>query len=341
MKFLITGGAGFIGTNLASKLIGQGHDVTIFDNFSRKGSRSNAEWLSKLGGNVRVAEGDVSRQSSIKQLIEVISNVDSIFHLAGQVAVTTSVQNPRMDFQANALGTFNILESMRRQNSQAILMYASTNKVYGNLENQQIVEKNNRYEFENGIGISEQTPVDYYSPYGCSKGVGDAYVHDYARVYGLRTIVFRQSCIYGPRQFGIEDQGWLAWFMIASITKRPITIYGTGKQVRDVLYVDDLIDAYLAAIKNIETTKGQIYNIGGGMQNSLSIWYEFIPHLKKLLGKDIAVDFKPERTGDQKVYISDISKASRDFGWKPKVRVESGLEKLHTWITSHKHLFTP
>ena len=340
MKYLITGGAGFIGSNLARSLLGRGHEVIIFDNFSRNGSKSNSEWLKKTYGHkVKIVVGEV--RNGYKELLEIIKKIDVVGHLLAQVAVTTSVLNPREDFETNAVGTFNLLEAVRVSGNNPIFIYSSTNKVYGELDDLKIIETKWRYKFAHmKWGISEKRNLDFHSPYGCSKGAADQYVRDYARIYGLKTIVFRQSCIYGTRQFGIEDQGWVAWFMIALTLGKNITVYGNGKQVRDILYIDDLIHAYDLAIKNIKKTRGQVYNIGGGSENTISIWYEFKPILEELFKRKINASFSDFRPGDQPIFVSDIRKASNDFGWKPKIGVKPGMEKLFHWIQDNKELFS-
>lgn len=339
-KFFITGGAGFIGSNYAYRLLQRGEQVTIFDNLSRDGASRNLKWLEESFGpkSFRLIVADV-RESA--RLTEAIRESDVIVHLAGQVAVTTSVTHPRQDFEANALGTFNVLEAARLSGENPILLYASTNKVYGGMEDVPVVERPTRWEYASlPHGCPESQPLDFHSPYGCSKGTGDQYVRDYARIYGLRSVVFRQSCIYGPRQFGIEDQGWVAWMVIAAITGRQITIYGDGKQIRDVLYVDDLLNAYDAAIERIETAAGQVYNIGGGPGNAMSIWAEFGPLLESLLGRSIPVARGDWRPGDQKVFIADIRKAERDLGWKPKIGVREGVTRLFDWVQANRAMFT-
>jgi CDP-paratose 2-epimerase len=246
-----------------------------------------------------------------------------------------------MDFETNARGTLNVLEAVRELGLDPVVLYTSTNKVYGALSELGVVEEESRYRYTDlDRGIPEETTLDFYSPYGCSKGAADQYVRDYHRMYGLRTIVFRNSCIYGPRQFGIEDQGWLAWFVIAAVLQRPVTIYGDGKQVRDVLYIDDLIDAMMAAIERSNNTQGEIYNIGGGMHFSLSVWREFGPMLSALLDQEIVVDYGAWRPGDQKIYVSDISKARRDFGWEPRVPPREGVGRLVQWVQENRELFT-
>jgi CDP-paratose 2-epimerase len=338
-QFLITGGAGFIGSNYVRRLLRRGERVTIYDNLSRLGARVNLAWLEETFGekSFHLVVGDVTDAARLE---ESARDADVIVHLAGQVAVTTSVTDPRDDFQSNALGTFNALESARLSGRDPIFLYSSTNKVYGGMEDVKIVEESTRWRYaELTNGCPETQPLDFHSPYGCSKGAGDQYVRDYARIYGLRSVVFRQSCIYGPRQFGVEDQGWVAWFIIAAVTGRPITIYGDGKQVRDVLYVDDLLNAYDAAIAKVDSVKGQVYNLGGGPQNVMSVWAEFGPMLEKLLGKKIPVARGDWRPGDQRVFYADIRKAGRELGWSPQMGVEQGVEKLFNWVRENRTLF--
>ncbi|HUG34579.1 MAG TPA: GDP-mannose 4,6-dehydratase [Anaerolineales bacterium] len=337
--YLVTGGAGFIGSNYAHRLIQRGERVTLFDNLSRAGAPRNIAWLKdQFGENgFRLIAGDVR---SADQLAEAARDADVIVHLAGQVAVTTSVTNPREDFEANALGTFNALEAARLSGRDPIFLYASTNKVYGGMENVKLIEEPTRWLYADlDHGCPETQPLDFHSPYGVSKGSGDQYTRDYSRIYGLRSVVFRQSCIYGPRQFGIEDQGWLAWMMIAAVTGRKITIYGDGKQVRDVLHVSDLLDAYDAAIEKIDVAKGQVYNMGGGRRNVMAIWAEFGPILEKLLGKPIEVAHEGWRPGDQRVFYADIRKAQRDLDWMPKIDLEEGMELMFEWVKANRDLF--
>ena len=338
-NYLVTGGAGFIGSNYAQKLIQRGEHVTIFDNLSRAGAPRNIAWLQKeFGENAfRLIVGDVRNAD---QMIEAAKDADIIVHLAGQVAVTTSVINPRDDFEANALGTFNALEAARLSGRDPIFIYSSTNKVYGGMDDVDLIEEATRWLYKDLTkGCPETQPLDFHSPYGCSKGTGDQNVRDYARIYGLRSVVFRQSCIYGPRQFGVEDQGWLAWMTIAAVTGKQITVYGDGKQVRDVLHVYDLLNGYDAAIENIERAKGQVYNMGGGTRNLLSIWTEFGPILEKLLGKQIEVARGDWRPGDQKVFYADYSKAKNELGWEPKIDLEEGVEMLFEWVKANRELF--
>ncbi len=337
--YLITGGAGFIGSNYVHRLIQRNEHVTVFDNLSRAGAPRNVDWLKGQFGDdaFRLIVGDVR---SADQIAEAARDADIIVHLAGQVAVTTSVTNPRDDFEANALGTFNTLEAARLSGRDPIFIYASTNKVYGGMEDVKLTEEATRWLYADlGHGCPETQPLDFHSPYGCSKGTGDQYVRDYARIYGLRSVVFRQSCIYGPRQFGIEDQGWLAWMTIAAVTGRRITIYGDGKQVRDVLHVEDLMNAYDAGIENIDVARGQVYNMGGGTRNVMAIWAEFGPILERLLGKKIEVDRADWRPGDQKVFYADFRKAGRELGWEPKIDLEEGIESLFEWVKENRELF--
>ncbi len=338
--YLVTGGAGFIGANYVHRLLQRGEQVTIYDNLSRAGASKNLAWLEATFGEnrCRLIVGDVA---DAVLLTDAARDADVIVHLAGQVAVTTSVTNPREDFEANALGTFNALEAARASGRDPVFVYASTNKVYGGMEGVALSEEPTRWRYADlEHGCPESQPLDFHSPYGNSKGCGDQYTRDYHRIYGLRSVVFRQSCIYGPRQFGIEDQGWVAWMIIAAVTGRQITIYGDGKQVRDVLHVDDLLDAYDAAIEKIDVAAGQVYNIGGGPDNVMSVWVEFGPMLEELLRKKIPVARGGWRPGDQRVFYADIRKAERELGWKPKISVEQGVEMLFKWVTENRGLFS-
>lgn len=337
-KYFITGGAGFIGSNLAHALIKQEHEVVIFDNLSRKGTEQNLNWLRKQG-KLTFARGDLRDRDQVKAALKKAGKVDTIFHLAAQVAVTTSVENPREDFEINALGTFNLLEAVRELKTDPILIFASTNKVYGGMEDIATIEKGGKYQYKDVPGgIAEDRLLDFHSPYGCSKGAADQYVRDYSRIYGLRSVVFRQSCIYGYRQFGVEDQGWVAWFCIAAALDKPITIYGDGKQVRDVLFVEDLVEAYVLAERRIHKTAGRVYNIGGGPDNQMSL-LELIDHLETHLDKKIPFKKADWRPGDQPVFVCDVTKARREFGWKPKTTAEDGVEKLIDWVVANKKLF--
>src|SRR3989344_1097910 len=307
-KILVTGGCGFIGTNACVFYLKKGYQVISIIN------------LNKLLKVFRKYQPDL------------------ILHLAGQTTVVDSIKDPRKDFSVNALGTFNVLEAMRKITPLASLIYASTNKVMGNLDYLPIIEKRERYVFKNIKGISEKHQLNFHSPYGCSKGCGDQYVTDYAKVFNLNTIVFRQSCIYGPNQFGMEEQGWLAWFIISLVFNKRITIFGNGKQVRDVLYVDDLINAYDLAFTNIDKTKGKVYNIGRGIKFNLSLLESF-KIIEKTVGKKLDFILSSWRPADQKVYISDIVLAKKDFGWYPKIYPKDGLKKLYKWVKKNKNLY--
>jgi CDP-paratose 2-epimerase len=337
-RYLITGGAGFIGINLAHHYLTQGKKVTIFDNFSRSGTEANVKWLSEMHKDrLEVVRGDVRWPG--EELDELVEDCDVLFHLAAQVAVTTSVTDPVEDFEINARGTFNVLEAVRRSSSRPSVLYSSTNKVYGKMDDLAIAERGGRYvysDLETGVPVTRA--LEFYSPYGCSKGCGDQYVMDYARIYDLNTVVFRQSCIYGPHQFGIEDQGWVAWFAIRAMQALPFTIYGDGKQVRDVLYIDDLIRAYDLAIENIDKTRGRAYNIGGGPDNTLSL-LEFVALLEEQFGKRLEFDFEDWRPGDQLVYVSDLQRAAEDFGWAPSVAPVGGVANLIDWLEANRELF--
>ena len=338
MKTLITGGAGFIGINAALYFARKGHEITIFDNLWRNGSRQNLEWLKGLT-LFRFVKGDVRRFDDLVALIRTAGPFDRILHLAGQVAVTTSVADPRSDFEVNALGTFNLLEAIREHNPQATIIYASTNKVYGEMPELRIVETSGRYRYRDlERGVDEGRPLDFHSPYGCSKGAADQYCIDYHRIYGLNTIVLRQSCIYGYRQFGVEDQGWVAWFCIAAALDRPITIYGDGKQVRDVLFVDDLLRAFELAFEKRQRTVGGVYNIGGGIDNTLSL-LELVEQLRGLTGRPIPLTYADWRPGDQKIFVSDIVKARSALEWTPAVDTREGVKRLFGWVRDHTHLF--
>lgn len=338
MRHLITGGAGFIGCNLADTLLARGEQVTVLDNLSRPRTDLNLAWLQqRYGSRMHFIHADIRDAEAMHAAVP---GHDTVFHLASQVAVTTSVLDPRTDFEINALGSFNILEAARLAPRPPIIFYSSTNKVYGGMEHVGVVEQPTRYAYRDlPKGVSETSLLDFHSPYGNSKGAADQYVRDYARIYGLQTVVFRQSCIYGPRQMGVEDQGWAAHFVIAAVTGRPITIYGDGKQVRDMLYIDDLIAAYLAALERIDQVSGHIYNIGGGPSNALSVWAEFGPLLEELTGNQIEVRYGNWRPGDQPVYISAIEKAQAELGWQPQISVIEGMSRLVAWVKAHRNLF--
>ena len=334
---LISGGAGFIGVNSAKYFVDRGWDVTVLDNLSRRGTEDNLRWLQEQS-DIGFIQADIRNAGAMQDALSA-SKPDVVLHLAAQVAVTTSVKDPREDFEINALGTFNVLEAIRRQSPDSFLINASTNKVYGKMEDVAVTERNGRYEYRDLTeGCSEQQQLDFHSPYGCSKGVADQYVIDYARIYGLNTTTFRQSCIYGTRQFGIEDQGWVAWFTIAHVLDRPITIYGDGKQIRDVLHVTDLCRAYEAAIENQAAAAGQAFNIGGGPQNTLSL-LELLDFLKRFLGKQSGLSWDDWRPGDQPVFVCDLGKAEAALGWQPKIGVEEGVQDLAAWVAENPELF--
>ena len=329
MNVLITGGCGFIGSNAAARFMSLGDRVVAFDNLSRAGSSRNLAWL-RGQGPIEFVEGDVRDPSQVNAVVG--RRFDVVVHLAAQVAVTTSIEDPRGDFEHNALGTLNVLEGIRLHSPGSTLLNASTNKVYGRLANVAVDEGARRYGFTNlAGGVTEAQPLQYYSPYGCSKGAADQYVEDYARIYGLRTINFRQSCIYGARQFGMEDQGWVAWFLFAHRTGRQISVFGNGKQVRDVLNVSDLIECYRAAIDRVDTLSGSTFNIGGGPGNTLSI-LELFEWIQKKSGRPVTFQFKPSRRGDQPIYVSDITKAKTMLDWQPRVGLDSGLDRLYAWV---------
>src|SRR6266446_5267375 len=281
-KFLVTGGAGFVGSNLVNNLLSDGCSVRILDSLSRSGTQNNLAWLRSQHGNgqLEFIQADIRDFASVRAAV---NEVDAIYHLAGQVAVTSSVDDPRLDFEINTVGTLNVLEAARLSDRKPIIVFTSTNKVYGEMESVVTVEQESRYTYRDlPHGVSEAQPVDFHSPYGCSKGAADQYVHDYFRIYGLRTVVFRMSCIYGNRQFGNEDQGWVAHFVLTALQNGSLTIYGDGKQVRDLLYIEDLVNAFLLAVARIDRTAGEIYNIGGGPSNAVSVWTECSKHLSKV-----------------------------------------------------------
>lgn len=345
MKIMITGGAGFIGCNAARRFLQQGDEVIVVDNLSRGGTESNLEWLYEQGLSEFV-HCDIRDSDKLCEVFQSYRDIDVVLHLAAQVAVTTSVRDPREDFEINALCTFNILEAIRESDSNPMLIYSSTNKVYGGMEDIEVesgpghtaYEKEGRYTYMDlPEGIPEDQLLDFHSPYGCSKGAADQYVRDYSRIYGVDTVVFRQSCIYGPRQFGVEDQGWVAWFTISAVLGRMINIYGDGKQVRDLLHVDDLIDAYLCAIEQRSKVAGQVFNIGGGHANSSSI-LGLVHYLEQSLKKEIPLQFHDSRPGDQPVYVSDIKKAENELGWAPKFGPDEGVGRLADWVVSNQDL---
>jgi CDP-paratose 2-epimerase len=332
---LITGGAGFVGSNLAHRLLSQGRRVRVLDNLSRPGVEQNLQWLRQQHGKLlEFVRADVRDAAAVSQAVE---GAQQVFHFAAQVAVTTSLENPREDFEVNALGTFNVLEAARARPVAPGVILTSTNKVYGGLEDLELSVQGQRYlPVDAGVaasGIGESRPLDFHSPYGCSKGTADQYVVDYARSYGMTTLVFRMSCIYGPRQFGTEDQGWVAHFILRALRGERITLYGDGMQVRDVLYVDDLVDAFLLAEQNAQRLKGRAFNMGGGPRNAISL-QDLLDRIEQLHGKRPPVAHDAWRTGDQRYYVSDTSSFQRETGWQPKVGAAEGIALLFDWLAA-------
>jgi CDP-paratose 2-epimerase len=329
LRVLITGGAGFIGANLADALAAQGAEVLVFDNLSRSGVEVNWEWLRARHPGIRLAREDVRDAGALRRAVR---GVDRIYHFASQVAVTTSVTDPRTDFEINLLGAFNALEAARVEAPHAGFFFTSTNKVYGGMEDVAVERRGDRYEYVDlPRGIAETHPLDFHSPYGCSKGGADQYVRDYHRIYGLPTVVFRMSCIYGPLQRGNEDQGWVAHFARRALDGGGLSIYGDGRQVRDILYVGDLVRAFLTAGEHLERTAGRVYNIGGGAENTVSL-RELIRMLEERCRVTIPVKSHDWRPGDQRIYVSDIRRAEREFGWRPRVGTDEGVGRLVEWL---------
>lgn len=331
---VITGGAGFIGTNLADKILSMGHKVTVLDNLSREGVMKNVRWLKKKKNhNLDIQVGDIRNPYVVK---DVIQSADMVFHFAAQVAVTTSLDDPKTDFDINVQGTMNILSALREMKKPAPVLFTSTNKVYGGLAGLSLKGTELRYEPKEEIlrknGLDEFLPLDFHSPYGCSKGAADQYILDHARTLGIKSVVFRMSCIYGPHQCGNEDQGWVAHFAINAMNKKPLTIFGDGKQVRDILYVEDLVDAFIAAWKNIDKISGQAFNIGGGPENSVSL-LQVISSLEQTTGNKIKTLSGDWRKGDQKYYVSNINKFKNATGWSPKISSTKGIELLVKWLS--------
>ena len=337
MRILITGGAGFIGCNLAVHFAARGHAVTLFDNLSRRGAADNLDWIrGQHADSVRFVRGDVRDSVLVRHAV---AGCDAVFHLASQVAVTTSVADPRLDLEVNTLGTFNVLEVARASSPMPAVIFTSTNKVYGAMEDVAVTRDGERYVYRDcPVGIDESRPLDFHSPYGCSKGAADQYARDYHRIYGLPTVVFRMSCVYGPRQFGTEDQGWVAHFLISGLLGKPMTIYGDGMQVRDILHVDDLVRLFEAALARLPVAAGQVYNVGGGPANSISL-LELVGLLEELLGRAVPVSFEDWRPGDQPIYISNVAKAERELGWAPVVCKRDGLLQMFAWVQEHRNLF--
>ncbi len=336
---LITGGAGFVGTNLAHRIASSGRRVRLLDNLSRPGVENNLSWLRATHGDrVAVEIADVRDPAAVRRAV---AGVETVFHFAAQVAVTTSLVEPVQDFAINAHGTLNVLEAVHAQDEPPALLFTSTNKVYGGMEDVPIRRRGLRYEPCDEVlrarGFGEDRRLDFHSPYGCSKGAADQYVLDYARSYGLRTAVFRMSCIYGPHQFGTEDQGWVAHFLIRALDGRPITLYGDGMQVRDVLYVEDLVDAFLLAEKNIGALAGQAFNMGGGPGNTVSL-LELVDLIGSLHGRRPEVFFEDWRTGDQRYYVSNFSRFAAATGWSPRVNARQGVRNLYNWLQEFRGL---
>ncbi len=338
LRILVTGGCGFIGAHAAHRWANT-HDVLVLDNLSRQGSERNLEWL-----RLRSRHPLAFRRVDVRDAEEVAAVVrtfqpDVVLHLAAQVAVTASVSDPSVDFAINALGTFNVLEAVRRHASEAVFLYSSTNKVYGEMADVPTELRDGRYAHSELIhGVNEAQPLDFHSPYGCSKGAGDQYVRDFARIYGLRTVVMRQSCIYGTRQFGMEDQGWVAWFIIRAVQRKPVTVFGDGRQVRDVLWIDDCLDAYEAAISRIEQARGRVYNLGGGPDFTLSL-LELLDLLRAQAATPVEHDFGDWRAGDQRVFVADIRRAQGELGWQPRVTPAEGVDRLYAWVVQNQNLF--
>ena len=336
MKLLITGGCGFLGSNLASYGVENGYDVTVFDNLSRMGAYQNLEWLKGLG-KVTFVHGDTRNKNDVEQVIKE-GQFDSVFHLAGQVAMTTSIANPYKDFQVNAMGAINLLDSIRKYSPETSVFFSSTNKVYGDLEDYTYEENDTRYickEYPNGF--DEKVPLDFRSPYGCSKGTADQYMLDYHRIFGLKTTVFRHSSMYGGRQFASYDQGWVGWFVQKAYEKykdtnvEPFTISGNGKQVRDILYASDMISLYYTALENVDKVCGQAYNVGGTMEQSLSL-LELFDMLEGIFGIEMEYTHLPPRQSDQKVFVADITKIKNRIGWSPKVTARQGVQYMVDWV---------
>jgi len=339
MKILITGGCGFLGSNLASHALRRGDELYVFDNLSRAGSIDNLKWLKKQG-DFSFSHGDIRNPDDITDLIKRYKP-EIIFHLAGQVAMTTSIEHPRKDFETNALGTLNVLEALRNYSSDSGLIFSSTNKVYGDLEQYTYEELETRYRcIEHPHGFDEQTPLDFHSPYGCSKGAADHYVLDYHRIFGLKTVVFRHSSMYGGRQFATFDQGWVGWFCQKAVEikkgllQEPFTISGNGKQVRDMLHAEDMVSLYYSAAERIENIKGHAFNIGGGLENSLSL-LELFSVLEKELGVSMHYRQIAPRISDQKFFVAETGKAREMLGWEPEIDYHSGVRRALDWIKAY------
>ncbi len=335
-KILITGSAGFIGVNAAVHFANKGWQVIAVDNLSRPGAQDNLDWLYQQA-KVNFIKADIRDHEKISEIINEEQS-DVLLHLAAQVAVTTSVINPREDFEINALGTFNLLEAIRQHQPECFFINASTNKVYGKMEDCKVIEQDQHYAYADILGVNENRELDFHSPYGCSKGAADQYCIDYARIYNLKTVNLRQSCIYGQRQLGVEDQGWVAWFTIANQFGKPITIYGNGKQVRDILHINDLINCYELCIEKSDQISGQAFNIGGGPENTLSL-LQLLNMLKQKTGINPDLSWADWRPGDQPVFICELDKAKQQLDWQPSINVEQGVTMLIDWVKHHRQLF--
>lgn len=332
---LITGGAGFIGSNLCRRLLSEGRRVTVLDNLSRRGAQYNLQALRDGRGDLQVVQGDVRDSNLVETLV---AGADEVFHLAAQVAVTGSIADPRHDLEVNLLGTFNVLEAARKSRRSPFVLFTSTNKVYGELAHMPVTVREDRWAFADREHVNEEEPLDFHSPYGCSKGAAEQYVRDYARIYQLPTVVFRMSCIAGPQQMGNEDQGWLAHFLYSILEEREITIYGDGRQARDILHVDDLVNAMVAASRLSERLTGRIFNMGGGPSNARSL-LQVLELLSSMYGKTPRVKFAPGRAGDQRIFIADTTAFSRATGWKAKRTLTETIEDIHHWWRQNRACF--
>jgi CDP-paratose 2-epimerase len=334
MRTVVTGGAGFMGSQLARHLAAGGHTCVVLDNLSRPGVGANLDWLlERTAGRVTFVQGDVRDPAAVRAALD---GADAVFHLAAQTAVTTSVTDPAADFHINAGGTLNVLEAARTSPRRPRVIFASTNKVYGDLDGLDVVEESDRYALGDPLGVSEARPLEFHTPYGCSKGAGDQYVQDYGRVYGMRTAVLRMSCIYGPHQFGTEDQGWVAHFVIAAVLGLPLVIYGDGKQVRDVLFIDDLVRLYARFLDPLpDEAWGRAYNVGGGAAFTLSL-LELLDLLDEETGERPAVSYAGWRPSDQRVYVSDTTLVRSRLGWSPQVSPRIGVHRLVAWVQEHR-----
>ena len=336
-RILITGGAGFIGCNAARFFRTRNWSVTVLDNLSRQGTENNLGWL-RDSTTFDFERADIRDRAAVDRILAE-GRFAAVLHLAAQVAVTASVVDPGTDFAVNAMGTFNVLDAIRRHCPESVFINASTNKVYGKIVNAEYALRGSRYAYVNRpFGICESEPLDFLSPYGCSKGAADQYALDFARIYQIPATSFRQSCIYGPRQFGVEDQGWVAWFAIASLLGRDITIFGDGRQVRDVLHVEDLLRAYEAAIRWPEKVAAQAFNVGGGPGQVLSL-LDLVEMLERRFRSRIPLGWDEWRPGDQRIYVSDIRKLDEVLGWKPEIDVKSGISKLIDWVAQNRAAF--